>query len=54
MVVEHKTLSAEDLLKELRNLSTPVIGRIKADKVWLDMRGADPIDELEALIGELK
>jgi len=54
LVVEHKTLSAENLLKELRKLSTPVIGRIKEDKVWLDMRGADPIDELEALIGELK
>jgi hypothetical protein len=30
----------------LRRCKTPIIGRIKADQVILDMRGADPLDEL--------
>ena len=53
LVIEHAELSAETLLTKLRSLTTPVIGRIKEDKVWLDMRGADPFDELEAILKEL-
>ena len=54
LVIHHADLSAESLLTNLRTLSTPIIGRIKEDKVWLDMRGADPIDELELVLRELK
>ena len=53
LVIEHAELSAETLLTKLRSLTTPVIGRIKEDKVWLDMRGADPFDELEVILEEL-
>ncbi len=53
LTIEHADLSAENLLTKLRTLSTPVIGRINGDKVWLDMRGADPVDELAPILGEL-
>lgn len=53
LIIEHPDLSAENLLVKLRTLSTPVIARIKDDKVWLDMRGADPVDELQPILEEL-
>ena len=53
LIIEHPDLSAENLLVKLRTLSTPVIARIKEDKVWLDMRGADPVDELQPILEEL-
>jgi len=45
--------SAEDLAQRLRGLSTPVIGRIKDDRVWLDMRCAALVDELCTTLREL-
>ena len=42
----HKNLSAKKLEEKLRNLPTPIIGRIADNKVMLDMRGANPFDEL--------
>ena len=48
---EHKP---DVILSELRKLSTPVIGRIADEKVWLDMRGADPVDELVSVLSELQ
>ena len=53
LVIKHEDMKPEDLLSKMRTLSTPIIGRIKEDRVWLDMRGAEPLEELRAVIGEL-
>ena len=42
----HDTLSAQKLAEALRYAAVPVIGRVKDERVLLDMHGADPIDEL--------
>ena len=53
LVIKHEDMKPEDLLSKMRTLSTPIIGRIKEDRVWLDMRGAEPLEELRVVIGEL-
>ncbi len=32
--------------EKLRRLPTPVIGRLHQDAIWLDVRGAEPLNEL--------
>ena len=44
----------DDLSKQLRNLSTPVIGRIHKNSIKLDMRGAERLTELLEILDELK
>ena len=46
VILQHPSLSAQKLADALRQRKIPIIGRIKADQVILDMRGADPLDEL--------
>ena len=46
MSLDHSTLSAQKLAEALRNAAVPIISRIKDEHVLLDMRGADPMDEL--------
>ena len=46
-------MKQENLLSKLRALSTPIIGRIREDRVWLDLRGAEPLEELSKVIEEL-
>jgi L-seryl-tRNA(Ser) seleniumtransferase len=41
------------LLDRLRALPVPVIGRIRAGRIWLDMRGAERIDALAANLSSL-
>ena len=53
LVIKHDEMKPEGLLSKMRSLSTPIIGRIKEDRVWLDMRGAEPLEELTKVIGEL-
>ena len=45
--------SAESLAAALRQLSPPVIARIASDSVWLDMHGAEPLDELRSALAGL-
>jgi L-seryl-tRNA(Ser) seleniumtransferase len=47
-----KSLSA--LLETLRQLPVPVIGRLGQGALWLDMRGADPLEELESVLTDLE
>ncbi len=42
------------LLAALRRLPVPVIGRIGHGALWLDARGAEPMDELEAVLSALE
>ena len=37
----------------LRRLRPAVLGRLAQDRLWLDMRGAEPLDELTAALAEL-
>jgi len=46
LTIEHGERSADQVAELLRRLPTPVIGRISEDRVWLDLRGAEPMDEL--------
>ncbi len=46
LCVSIRGVSLESLGTRLRQLPTPVVGRIQQDALWLDMRGADPLDEL--------
>ncbi len=49
--------SADTLAAAMRQLSPPVIARIVSDSVWLDMHGAEPLDELLhalAALGKLR
>ncbi len=41
------------LHERLRRLPVPVIGRIHQGALWLDMRGADPLEDLEAQLDRL-
>jgi len=41
------------LLDRLRGLDEPIVGRLNQGRVWLDMRGAERIDELLNTLGTL-
>lgn len=45
--------TASDLQSTLRRLAVPVIGRLSRGAVWLDMRGAEPLDELREVLASL-
>ena len=52
--ITHPKKDANKILKELRELPIPVIGRINEDAVLLDLRCAEPLDELTEQVRNLK
>ena len=38
LTLQPKTMSCEELMEKMRNQEVPVIGHIKNEKIWLDMR----------------
>lgn len=53
-IVHKKQSNVINLEQTLRELSPPVIGRISMERIVLDMRGADPLDELLNSLASLK
>lgn len=53
VTIRHEDRSATEIATALRQLPVPVVGRIKDDLVWLDMHGAEPLDELTRQLAEL-
>ena len=45
--------TADTLAAAMRQLSPPVVARVASDSVWLDMHGAEPLDELLQALGGL-
>lgn len=52
--LSHDTMSAQKLAEALRNATIPIIGRLKDERVLLDMHGADPIEELISVLSRLE
>jgi L-seryl-tRNA(Ser) seleniumtransferase len=47
VALTHETRSANELARELRQLSPPVIARVAKDRVLLDPRSMDPSEDRE-------
>ncbi len=52
--LDHSVLSAQKLAEALRYAAVPIIGRIKDQRVLLDMLGADPLEELIDVLNRVK
>ncbi len=55
VALSHASVSCATLLRAMRQLPTPVIGRISGERIWLDLRTVEPSfdDRLAALLLEL-
>jgi seryl-tRNA(Sec) selenium transferase len=44
VTIQPREMSCETMMEKMRHFDVPVIGHIKEDKVWLDMRTVMPED----------
>jgi seryl-tRNA(Sec) selenium transferase len=55
VVIDHdEDRALRGLQDALRCCATPVIGRLHRGRLWLDLRGADPIDALVDALATLE
>jgi L-seryl-tRNA(Ser) seleniumtransferase len=55
VTLAHSRIGVEELAARLRRRPMPIVGRVEADRLWLDLRAVEPHEDAEiaAAIGEL-
>ncbi len=47
LTLSHRLIGAEELASRLRQRPAPIVGRVEADRLWLDLRAVEPAEDVE-------